>query len=101
MQNNQPFTLTNTHVFQNKMVAASGTVTQVDSNNIGGTQSLPPFNGDTYPDPVDGLHHMGASVLASNDAVQKKYVCEHHKNSVSDTELFSFIADLQKAYNLN
>ena len=49
MKNNQPFTFPATHVFQSKMVAASGTVTQVDSNIGVGTQAPPPINGGTAP----------------------------------------------------
>ena len=30
---------------------------------------------------------MGAAVLASKYAVQTKSICEHHKNSVYDTQL--------------
>ena len=101
VQNNKPFTLPATHVFQKKMVAASGTFHQVDSNNGVGTQSLPPINDGTYPDPVGGLHHMDASALDSQYAVQKTSVCEHSQNSVSDSELSLFIAYLQKAWNLN
>ena len=44
---------------------------------------------------------MGAAVIASQYAVQIKYVCEHHKNAVSGPELSLFIVDLQKAWNLN
>ena len=55
VKNNQPFTLPATHAFQNKMVPASGTVPQVDSNNGGSTQYPPPINGVTDPAPVGGL----------------------------------------------
>ena len=89
-----------THVFQNKMVAASGAVTQVASNNGVGTQSPPPINGVTAPDTVGGLHYMGAAVLVSQYAVKTKSVCQHHKNYVSDTELSYFIYNLHKAWNL-
>ena len=57
------------------------------------------INGVTDPDLVNILHHMGADLLASNYAVQINSVCEHHKNSVSDNELSSFIFDLQKSLN--
>ena len=69
VKNNQPFTLPATHVFQNKMVATIDTVTQAASNNGGGTQAPTPINIGTAPDPVDGLHHMGDAVLASQYAV--------------------------------
>ena len=101
VQNDQPFTLPDTHVFQHKMVAASDTVTQVASNNGGGTQYLPPINGGTSHAPLGGLHYMDTAVLASQYAVQTKYVCEHQKNAVSDPELSSLIDELQKAWNLN
>ena len=97
MKNNQPFTLPAIHVFQNKMVSASYTVPQVDSNNVGGTQYLPPINYNTATDPVGGLHYMGAAVLSPQYSFQTKFVCEHHKNAVSDPELSLFISDLQKA----
>ena len=83
------------------MAAASGTVLQVASNNGVGTQSLLPSNGSNAPAPVADLYHMGSTVLASQYAVKKHYVCKHHKNSVSDPELSSFISDLHRAYNLN
>ena len=51
----------------------------------------PPINGDTAPDYVGGLHHMGAAILASQYAGQTKSVCEHHKNAVSDPLLSLFI----------
>ena len=44
---------------------------------------------------------MGAAILASQHAVQTKSLCEHYNNSVSDPELSSFIAVLQKDWNLN
>ena len=71
MQNNQLLTFTATHVFQNKMVAASITVLQVASNNGGVTQDPLPINGDTTPAPapVDVLHNIGAVVLASQYTV--------------------------------
>ena len=53
VKNNQPFTLPSTHVFQNKTVAASCTVTQVASNNGGGTQDPTPINGATATAPVE------------------------------------------------
>ena len=62
-----------THVFQKKMVAERGTVTQVASNNGGGTQSPPPINFSTAPAPVGVLHHMGDAVLSSQYAVQKTF----------------------------
>ena len=34
---------------------------------------------------------MGASLLASWYAVQKKYVCEHHNNYFSGPELSLFV----------
>ena len=49
VHNNQPFIFPVTHFFQKKIVAASGTVPQVASNNVGGTQYLPPINGGTAP----------------------------------------------------
>ena len=101
LQNNQPFTLPATSVFQKKMVSASITVHQVASNNVGCTQSPPPIHGGTDPAPDGCLHHMGSSVLAYHYAFQNNYVCEHHNNSVSDPELSSFVADLQKGCNLN
>ena len=101
VKNNQPVTLPATHLFKNKLISESVTVTQVDSNNGGGTQFPTPTNGVTATAPIDGLHHMGAAVLASQYVVQTKSVCEHHKNSVSDTEIYFFIAELQKAWNLN
>ena len=94
VQNNQPFTLPATHVFQNKMASASSTVPQVSSNNEVGTQAPPPINGGTYPVPTDSLHHMGASVIAYHCTVQKRSVFENHKNSVYNPELSSFISDL-------
>ena len=101
MKNIQPFNLPATHVFQRKIVSASGTVPQVASNNGGFNQSSHPINGGTAPALVGGLHHIATAVLASQYAVQKKSVYEHHNNSVSDIELFSFISNLQKAYNLS
>ena len=89
-----------THVFENIIVAASGTLPQVTSNNGGVTQAPTPINGGTDPDPVGGINHMGASVLASQYTVQTKSVYEHHNNDVSDLELSLFISDLQKAWNL-
>ena len=71
VKNNQPFTLPATHVFQNKMVAAIVTVTQVTSNNIVVTQYLSHINGGTATTPFGGLHHMGDDVLASHYAVKK------------------------------
>ena len=65
------------------MVAGRGTVPHLASNNGGGTQAPPTINGGTAPATASGLHHMGADVLASPYEV-KNYVCEHHKNSVSD-----------------
>ena len=100
VKNNQPFTLPATHVFK-KMVSGSNTVPQVASNNGGGTQYPPPINVGTSPDLVVSLHHMGDAVPDSQYSVQKKAVCEHHKNYVSDPEISSFISDLQKACNLN
>ena len=47
----------------------------------------PPINGSPDPAPVDGLYHMGASIIASLYASQTKYVCEHHKYTVYDPEL--------------
>ena len=94
VKNNQPFTLPATHVFKNKMVASSVTVNQVALNNVGGTQAPPPINGDTTPAPVGVLHHMGDAVLTSKCSVQTKYVCEHHQNYVSYTELSLFIYDI-------
>ena len=44
---------------------------------------------------------MGADILASQYSVQKRYVCEHHKNAVSDPEISLFIYELHKACNLN
>ena len=82
------------HLVQNKMVAASRTVPQVASNNGGGTQAPPPINGGTTTAPVVGLQNMGTDVLASQYSAQKKSLCEHHKNSVSDTELSLFISDV-------
>ena len=79
----------------------SGTVPQVSSNNVGGTQSFPHTNCGTAPDPVGSPHHMVASVIPSNYAVQTKSVCEQHNNDISDPELCLFIAELQKAWNLN
>ena len=84
VKNNQPFTFPDTHVFQQKMTAASGTVTQVTSNNGGWTQALTSINVGTATDPIVGLHHMGDFSLASQYAVKKKCVFEHHKNAVSD-----------------
>ena len=83
------------------MAASSGTVNQVASNNVGGTQSLPPINDNTAPITVGSQNHVDASVLTSNYAVQTKYVCEHYKKTVSDPELSSLIYDLQKACNWN
>ena len=83
------------------MVSAIGIVPQVDSNNGGGTKPPPHNNFGTDPAPVGGLYHMGDAVLNSQYAVPNKYVCEHHNNSVSDPELYSFVAELQKAWNLN
>ena len=40
---------------------------------------------------------MGAAILASQYAVQTKYVCENHNNAVYDPELSFLIADLHKA----
>ena len=74
---------------------------QVTSNNIVVTQYLSHINGGTATAPVGGLHHMGDDVLASNYAVKKKSVCEHHKNYVSDPELSLFISGLQRVWNLN
>ena len=74
VKNNQPFNLPSTHTFQKKIVAASGTVPQVASNNGGSNQSPPTTNGVTDPDPVVGLHHMGDDVLGSQYVVQTKYV---------------------------
>ena len=91
MQNNQPFTLPDTNVFQKKMASASGKSPQVHYNNGGGTQAPPPINGDTAPYYVGGLHHMGAAILASQYAGQTKSVCEHNKNAVSDPLLSLFI----------
>ena len=91
VQNNKPFDLPATHVFQNIIVSTS------DYNNGGGTQALTYINGGTAPDPVGGLHHIGDAVLASQYAVQTNYVCEHQKNAVSDPELSLLISDLQKA----
>ena len=76
------------------MVAESGTVPQVTSNNGVGTQSLPPIDGDTYPDPICDLHHMVYAASASQYAVQTNYICEHQKHYVSDPELYSFISYL-------
>ena len=89
-----------THVFQKKMLASSGTFTQVASNNGGGNQSPPPINVGTSPDPVDSLHHMGTDVIYYKYVFQTNYACEHHKNSVSDPELSLLIDDLHKAWNL-
>ena len=101
MQNNKPLTLTSTHVFQKKMESASNKFPQVASNNGGFTQYPPPIKGGTAPAPVGNLHNMGAAVLAYQYAVQTKFVCEHHKNTVSYPELSSFIDDLHKYCNLN
>ena len=101
VQNNQPFTFLATHLFQKQMVQASGTFNQVASNNGRGTQYTPPINGGTNPAPVDGLYHMSADILYSKYAVQKKPWCEHQRDAVSNPELFLFISDLQKAWNLN
>ena len=46
-------------------------------------------------------YHIVVTVLDSQYAVIKKYVCEHHKNAVSYPEISLFIYDLQKACNLN
>ena len=43
VKNNEPFTLSETHIFENKMVAEGGIVTQGASNNGGDTQDLPPY----------------------------------------------------------
>ena len=53
------------------MLAASETVTQVASNNGGGTQAPPPINSNTAPAPFSGLKLMGAVVLDSLYSVQK------------------------------
>ena len=53
------------------MVAASGIVTQVATNNVGGTPAPPPINGGTTPAHVGCLHRMGSSSLAYQYAVQK------------------------------
>ena len=53
------------------MVAESGIVPQVASNNGVGTQAPPPINGSTDPAPVGGLHHVSDSLIASQYAVQK------------------------------
>ena len=37
---------------------------------------------------------MGAAVIASQCSFQTKFVCEHHKNDVSDPELSLLIYDL-------
>ena len=87
MKNNQPFTLPDNCVFQNKILSSSNTVPQLGSNNEGGTQALPPRYGGTAPDTIGGLHHMVDDVLASQYVVQTKYVCENHNNSFSDPEL--------------
>ena len=83
------------------MVSVSGTVPQVSSNNGGVTKVPPPTNCGTALAPIDGLHHMGDDVLASNYAFKTKSVCEHYKNYVPDPELYSLIYELQKAWNLN
>ena len=80
VKNNQPFTFPDTHGFQKKILASSGTVPQVASDNGGGTQSPPPINNGTDPDSFGGLHHMGAAVLASRYEFQTKSICEHHNN---------------------
>ena len=77
-----------THVFQNKILAASGKVPQVASNNGVGNQYPPPIDGVTYTAPISGLHHMFAVVLSSQYVFKKNYVCEHHNNYVSDPELY-------------
>ena len=64
-------------------------------------KTSPPINGGTVSYPGGGLHHMWAAVLASQYEIQIKSLCEHHNNVVYDTELFSLIFDLQKAWNLN
>ena len=79
------------------MLAASGTVTQVASNNGGGTRYPPPINSNTVPAPFGGLKHMGNVVLDSPYSVQNSYVCKMHNKSVSDTEISSLISDLQEA----
>ena len=76
------------------MVAGSGTVPLVAYNNEEGTQSIPPTNGGTNPAPVISLHHMVSAALSSHYTFQTKTVCEHHKNSISNTEFSSFISDL-------
>ena len=52
------------------MVTASGRVTQVASNNVGGTQAHPPINVGTSPATVGFLHHMGAAVISSQYSFQ-------------------------------
>ena len=54
-----------------------------------------------YPAPIGDLNHMGEDTLASQYAVQTKSLCEHIKKDLFDTELSSFVSDLQKACNLN
>ena len=65
VQNIQPLTLSDTHVFKNKMVAARGTVNQVASNNGGVTQYPPRINGVTAPYHAGGIYNISAAVLAS------------------------------------
>ena len=100
VQNNQPLTLPDTHVFQKKEVVSSGTVTQVTSNNWGDTQDPTPTNGGTDTAPVGVLHHIGAAILASQYEDQKHSLYEHQKNAVSHPEFSSLIDDLNKSYNL-
>ena len=75
VQNNQPFTLPDTHVFQNKMLVERITVTQVASNNVGDTHYPPPINGSNVPDSIGSLHHMGSAVIYSQNEVKEKSVC--------------------------
>ena len=75
--------------------------TNIQTDNGVDTKSPPPINDGTSTAPFSGLNHMVADVLASKYEFQKIYVCEHHKNDVSDSELSLFISDLHKAWNLN
>jgi len=103
-QNTAGFSLPATHVFVKKQREAG--ITQGPAQSQG-----PPSLGGTTPQgqsqaivpagaAVGGFSQMGAS-FASQHSVQTKAVLEHHKNTVSDPELSSFLADLQKAWNLN
>ena len=38
---------------------------------------------------------MGDAFISSRYSFQKKYLCEHHKNSISDPGLSLFVSELK------